>query len=567
MRCFALGYGWGLIPALINNFRIVGGRRPRLPQRFSGFRKIFMRIAIVLIGAARAWDYTVDMRVEASPLIAPDTLRAHEPFTIDVYFKNVGEITFGFYFGTYFYGSGGISAVTASDVTIDQEFNMIWEMATFPTYASWDKALPDSFSYAGLSLVGWNPDHIERKAFSFEFSIDQEGIFCMNEWVSDWYEWHDMDPLYDFGGPYCWVVAELPKTIQVPADYATLQEALDHTYSGDTVLVARGLYYGSGNRDLDFHGRAVVLLSEDGPTGTFIDCGGSDTASHRGVTFVSGENALAVVDGFTIRNGVAYDDLEFQQGGAILCISSSPTIRNCIFNHNFASSGGGLMCRDSANPHISYCVFSGNMAENRGGGVACMGASPELANCTFYGNGSMNIWYSCGGGVACTDEAVPILNDCIIAFSTLGGAVYCTDQHSVPILACCDIYGNTGGNWNGFISDQATINANFSSDPLFRDAAIGNFFVDPLSPCAPDNNGCALLIGAWGIADYVCGDLNRSGAINMLDIIFLINYLYRDGFIPDPIYAADITRDGIVNLYDIIYLINYLYQGGPPPTC
>jgi hypothetical protein len=36
----------GYIPALINNFRIVGGRRPRLPQRFSGFRKIFMRIAI-----------------------------------------------------------------------------------------------------------------------------------------------------------------------------------------------------------------------------------------------------------------------------------------------------------------------------------------------------------------------------------------------------------------------------------------------------------------------------------------------------------------------------------------
>ena len=64
-----------------------------------------------------------------------------------------------------------------------------------------------------------------------------------------------------------------------------------------------------------------------------------------------------------------------------------------------------------------------------------------------------------------------------------------------------------------------------------------------------------------------CGDPNRDEVINILDITFLINYLYREGPEPDPLDKSDVNNDGTVNLLDITYLINFLYREGPPPDC
>jgi hypothetical protein len=66
---------------------------------------------------------------------------------------------------------------------------------------------------------------------------------------------------------------------------------------------------------------------------------------------------------------------------------------------------------------------------------------------------------------------------------------------------------------------------------------------------------------------YTCGDANGSGTVNILDVTFMINYLYRDGPAPDPPEAADVNGSGNINLLDITYLISYLYKGGPDPVC
>ena len=63
------------------------------------------------------------------------------------------------------------------------------------------------------------------------------------------------------------------------------------------------------------------------------------------------------------------------------------------------------------------------------------------------------------------------------------------------------------------------------------------------------------------------GDANGDDVVNVGDVIFLINYLYRDGTPPSPPSAGDCNCDGQVNLADVVYLINYLYRGGPPPGC
>jgi PKD repeat protein len=66
---------------------------------------------------------------------------------------------------------------------------------------------------------------------------------------------------------------------------------------------------------------------------------------------------------------------------------------------------------------------------------------------------------------------------------------------------------------------------------------------------------------------FLCGDANSNGAVNIQDITFLINFLYKGGPSPNLIQSADVNHSGLVNIQDITYLINYLYKGGPAPNC
>ena len=144
----------------------------------------------------------------------------------------------------------------------------------------------------------------------------------------------------------------------------------------------------------------------------------------------------------------------------------------------------------------SGCLFHGNSALFTGGSLAWnrnVEAAPGslfVQGCTFSG-GSANV----GGGlsVRAAEDRIAI-EQSIIAFSTSGEAVYCHDS-SVPTFACCDVYGNAGGDWTGCIAGQDMINGNFCADPLFCHATNGNYHVGPSSPCAPDNSpaGCGLI--------------------------------------------------------------------------
>jgi len=62
-----------------------------------------------------------------------------------------------------------------------------------------------------------------------------------------------------------------------------------------------------------------------------------------------------------------------------------------------------------------------------------------------------------------------------------------------------------------------------------------------------------------------CGDANVDDAVNLLDILFVIDYLYGNpsGAAPDPMEYADVNADTAVNLLDILAIIDHLY-GNPP---
>ncbi len=65
---------------------------------------------------------------------------------------------------------------------------------------------------------------------------------------------------------------------------------------------------------------------------------------------------------------------------------------------------------------------------------------------------------------------------------------------------------------------------------------------------------------------YKPGDANGDGKIDLGDLIFIINRVYKGG--PAPVFECqvDLNADGIVTLLDIFLGVNYLFKGGPPPV-
>ena len=125
--------------------------------------------------------------------------------------------------------------------------------------------------------------------------------------------------------------------IHVPGDYPTIQAGIDAAVNRDTVLVADGTYTGPGNKDIDFTGKAIVVMSENGANNCVIDC-----QNHaRGFYFHSYETSNSVVDGFTIINGLVnyYSNPQYM-GAGIYCGNSSPTITRCHILDCYASGGG-----------------------------------------------------------------------------------------------------------------------------------------------------------------------------------------------------------------------------------
>ncbi len=69
------------------------------------------------------------------------------------------------------------------------------------------------------------------------------------------------------------------------------------------------------------------------------------------------------------------------------------------------------------------------------------------------------------------------------------------------------------------------------------------------------------------VLNYLCGDANNDEAVNILDVVYIINSIYKSGPPPNPLEAADVDGISPVNILDIVYLINYKYKDGPEPIC
>jgi hypothetical protein len=63
------------------------------------------------------------------------------------------------------------------------------------------------------------------------------------------------------------------------------------------------------------------------------------------------------------------------------------------------------------------------------------------------------------------------------------------------------------------------------------------------------------------------GDVNGDCKIDVLDVVFLLNYIFVGGPPPVPLCMGDVNRSGgAPDSDDALYLISYLFLYGPPPT-
>lgn len=221
-------------------------------------------------------------------------------------------------------------------------------------------------------------------------------------------------------------------TRHVPAQYPTIQAAMQAAVDGDTVLVAPGTY---SETLIHFLGRKIALVSSGGPAVTTIDA----HFANRAIWFDGGEDASTRLEGFTITRGQApiAGGTAGDGGGAILMLNASPWIVDCVFTNSradFGSNGGGgqtghrgghggALYLVSSSPRIERCRFEGNTAGRGGqGGAGATGAIGTL----FSPDGKTGGTGGAGGS------------------GGFGGAIY-MESSSAPTIVSSAFVGNESG--------------------------------------------------------------------------------------------------------------------------
>jgi len=70
-----------------------------------------------------------------------------------------------------------------------------------------------------------------------------------------------------------------------------------------------------------------------------------------------------------------------------------------------------------------------------------------------------------------------------------------------------------------------------------------------------------------GQEDSNGNDVDGTSGVNILDVVFIINNIYKSGLDPDPLESADVNHDYLINILDVVYLLNSIYKDGPFPEC
>lgn len=75
--------------------------------------------------------------------------------------------------------------------------------------------------------------------------------------------------------------------------------------------------------------------------------------------------------------------------------------------------------------------------------------------------------------------------------------------------------------------------------------------------------GAAFCAGAcWA---QVPGDANSDEVVDIGDVVYDLNYVFKGGPPPELFECGDANADCAIDIGDVVYLINYLFRDGPDP--
>jgi FlgD Ig-like domain len=397
--------------------------------------------------------------------------------------------------------------------------------------------------------------------------------------------------------------ATSPATIHVPGDYPTIQAGIAAAIYGDTVEITCGTY---SENDVQLK-NGVIVQSEngdpdcviiDGQYGNLFSFGAGDTVTMIGLTIThayhgldgpmyGGTGAANLYKCRFVQAGYmwvnvpgSFVDVDFINNGGettpitvggsstfIRChfvgngspsggaLSASGTFVDCLFESNYTTLGSGAIEGDVL--VLLRCLFIGNTTAGLPGLPLAAGAITAqkitATECVFYDNsvdlGGEN---ACGSQITLTGGA-STLTRCIIAGISGVDAVCCTNGATVS-ATCTDIYGPPEFSWVGCLAGQLGLNGNISSNPVFCDAANGDFRLSSISPCLDTPCGT---MGAFGLGCYDA----KPGIISINDVgndqgrqVRITWYRAQDDFSGSPF-------DGYA-----IYRRQDLYAAGPPAS-
>ena len=287
--------------------------------------------------------------------------------------------------------------------------------------------------------------------------------------------------------------------------FATIQHGISTSASKDTVLVQPGTYV----ENIRYYGKLITLGSlflttqdEAYISSTIID----GNASGSVVRFDNGESSSAILCGFTLTNGLASGGSPWYCGGGICCYDgSSPSLENLVITNNSASYGGGIFSsRSSPSPSMKNVIITGNTAST-GGGIYCWDANPSLINSILWSDSPQDIHIGSGS--------------LTVTYSDIQGG-----------------YTGTG---------------NIDSDPLFVDAANGDYYLQPASPCIDagdptsplDPDGTIADMGAYYYHQIIAPE---NLTINILATDVSLSWDAVNGAISYIIYSSDDPYAGFV---------------------
>lgn len=329
-----------------------------------------------------------------------------------------------------------------------------------------------------------------------------------------------------------------------PADFSSIQAAINAASNGDEIVVRAGRY----KETLSFLGKGLTVRSESGPAVTVIYLEGETrvvqldgNSTLRGFTITGGRarvgggirvtgGAQPVIEGNVIKGNIAARDgssfPSFGGGIAVEALSRPVITRNVITGNEaqgdvqgLLTYGGAIDVADDCSAVITGNVIEGNRATDSGGGISLgiVGTTTpvDITNNTFVGNeagsGAANSFSYGGGTLIDAGAQLAFRNNLVVQniarFEGGGVHFFGTGLQGITYLKN-DFDGNTPNACGGLPSSKCDGGQLFLS-PFFEDPAAKIYRLRSDSPLLEQGTATGIpAVDADGRPRNVDGDLN-----------------------------------------------------------